>query len=537
VKRLPILAKMLLLLVCFSVMLSANNMCSIINGRLIIPYVADGPLMDGDLDQEWADSFVNIGMQVYTTNNDPILPAGGAADLSAFFMAAWNEEGFYFYGQAFDDTVIVAPEEDEHVSDSWELFFDGDNSKGAAYDGVNDVQFRWIYDYDYETKYGIVDEEVYWTEIASPAGYAIELSLPASSLEDSFGVVLAENAWIGFEVQVNDAEVEGTRQNQVKWWNEDDRAWTAPSYFGTAVLSDAAGSRILQIPKVTDPPLMDGDLDAEWTDSLVPKIAMPVATSNNVPNFADGGYEDLSASYRVAWNDDGLYFYGECIDDTVIVAPVEDEHVSDSWELFFDGDNSKGAAYDGVNDFQFRWIYDYDYETKYGVLDEEVYWTKTPAGYAIELLLPATSLLDSFGVDLADDAVIGWEVQINDAEVEGTRQNQIKWWNEDDRAWTAPLYFGTAVLSTGLNEDKVPETVASNIALSVPAIITSNSVVVSVSVPAGVAAKVSLCNIAGQVVAAANGNTLDVSGLANGVYLCNLKAGNESVTKKVMLLK
>ena len=324
-KRLPILAKMLLLLVCFSVMLSANNMCSIINGRLIIPYVVDGPLMDGDLDQEWADSFVNIGMRVYTTNNDPILPAGGAADLSAFFMAAWNEEGFYFYGQAFDDTVIVAPEEDEHVSDSW--------------------------------------------------------------------------------------------------------------------------------------------------------------------------------------------------------------------ELFFDGDNSKGAAYDGVNDFQFRWIYDYDYETKYGVLDEEVFWTETPAGYAIELLLPATSLLDSFGVDLADDAVIGWDVQINDAEVEGTRQNQVTWWHDDDRAWTAPLYFGTAVLSTGLNEDKVPETVASNIALSVPAIITSNSVVVSVSVPAGVAAKVSLCNIAGQVVAAANGNTLDVSGLANGVYLCNLKAGNESVTKKVMLLK
>jgi endo-1,4-beta-xylanase len=531
VKRLPIIVKVSMLLICFSLMLYGNNTSSIINDVLIIQYVDDAPIVDGSMDEEW--DACRIGMRVYTTNNDPVLPAGGAADLSAWYAAAWNEDGFYFYGEVIDDTVLVAPVADEHVSDSWEIFFDGDNSKGASYDD-NDVQFRWIYDADAETKYGIVDEELMWAETDN--GYALELSLPASSLADSFGVVLEAGKIIGWETQVNDAEVEGTRQNQVKWWSDDDRAWNSPSYFGTAMLATDDATEVLIIPRVEDAPIVDGSLDAEWT-GVVPKVAIPVATSNNDPSFADGGDDDLSAFYHVAYNDDGLYFYGEALDDSVLIAPVADEHVSDSWEIFFDGDNSKGASYDD-NDVQFRWIYDADYETKYGIVDEEVVWAETETGYALELLIPASSLADSFSVNIADETVIGWEVQINDAEVEGTRQNQIKWWSHDDRAWNSPVYFGTAILTTETGVEE--EAAAANIALSVAPVITSNAVV-SISVPAGVAAQLSLYNIAGQKVLdlPVNGNTasLNASGLANGVYLCALKAGNSVVTKKITLIK
>jgi hypothetical protein len=444
-KIFPILAKVALLLICFSVVLSANNQSSIINDVLIIPYVDSAPVVDGSLDAEW--DFARIGMRKYGTNYDPAVPSGGARDLSAWYIAAWNEDGLYFYGEAIDDSVMVAPVEDEHVSDSWEIFLDGDNSKGVSYDD-NDVQFRWIYDYDYETRYGIVGEEVVWAETED--GYAIELSIPAASLADSFGVILEADQEIGWEVQVNDRESEeGTRQNQVKWWSDDDRAQQAPSYFGTARLAASGSSNIRQILEVSMAPVVDGSLDAEWTPGAVPKITMPVASSNNTPNFADGGYADLSAYYYVAWNEDGLYFYGEVVDDSVMVKadPTADQHVSDSWEIFLDGDNSKGASYDD-NDVQFRWIYDYDYETRYGIVDEEVVWAETTDGYALELLIPVTSLADSFNVVLEADKEIGWEVQVNDAEVEGIRENQIKWWNHDDRAWQAPSYFGTVILST-----------------------------------------------------------------------------------------
>ena len=533
-KRLPILAIVSMLLICFSVGLSANNEGSIINDVLIIPYVDMAPVVDGSLDAEW--DFARIGMRAYTTNNDPALPAGGAADLSAWYEIAWNEDGIYFYGEVIDDSVMVAPVEDEHVSDSWELFFDADNSKGASYDD-NDVQFRWIYDYDYETKFGIVDEEVAWAETAD--GYALELSLPATSLADSFNVTLSADQEIGWDAQVNDRESEeGTRENQVKWWSDDDRAWQAPSYFGTAKLAAPGSSTILEIPKVAMAPVVDGALDAEWTPGAVPKVAMPVATSNNTPNFADGGDDDLSACYWVAWNEDGLYFYGEVTDDSVMIKadPTADEHVSDSYEIFLDGDNSKGASYDD-NDVQFRWIYDYDYETNVDA-ESEVAWAETGTGYALEMAMPASYLADSFATTLADELVIGWEVQVNDAEVEGIRENQVKWWNHDDRAWQAPSYFGTAIL-TDVNSDEVAEE-APGINLSVAPII-SASAIVTIDVPAGAAAKVSLYNVSGQKVKdlAVNGNTasLSAAGLANGVYLCVLEAGDDVVAKKVTLIK
>jgi endo-1,4-beta-xylanase len=533
VKRLPILVKLSLLLICFSVVLSANNQGSIINDVLIIPYVDMAPVVDGSLDAEW--DFARLGMRAYPNNNPDTLP--GAADLSAWYMVAWNDDGFYLYGEAIDDSVMIKadPTADQHVSDSWELFFDGDNSKGSSYDS-NDVQFRWIYDYDYETNQGIASEVV-WAE--TDDGYAIEVAIPAADLADSFNVVLEAEKEIGWDVQVNDAEVEGARQSEVKWWSHDDRAWQSPSYFGTAKLAASGSSNVLQIPKVTMAPVVDGSLDAEWTPGAVPKITMPVATSNNTPNFADGGDGDLSAYYWAAWNEDGLYFYGEVVDDSVMIKadPTADEHVSDSWEIFLDGDNSKGASYDD-NDVQFRWIYDYDYETNVDA-ESEVVWAETGTGYALEMAMPASYLADSFATTLADELVIGWEVQVNDAEVEGLRENQIKWWNHDDRAWQAPSYFGTAIF-TDVNEDEIAEEVVSSISLAVAPVI-SASAIVSVDVPAGVDASVSLYNVSGQKVqdllVEGGKASLNTAGLANGVYLCVLEAGDEIVSKKVSVIK
>ncbi|MEJ2306854.1 MAG: sugar-binding protein [candidate division WOR-3 bacterium] len=251
------------------------------------------------------------------------------------------------------------------------------------------------------------------------------------------------------------------------------------------------------------------------------------------------GDGDLSAYYWAAWNEDGLYFYGEVVDDSVMIKadPTADEHVSDSWEIFLDGDNSKGASYDD-NDVQFRWIYDYDYETNVDA-ESEVVWAETGTGYALEMAMPASYLADSFATTLADELVIGWEVQVNDAEVEGLRENQIKWWNHDDRAWQAPSYFGTAIF-TDVNEDEIAEEVVSSISLAVAPVI-SASAIVSVDVPAGVDASVSLYNVSGQKVqdllVEGGKASLNTAGLANGVYLCVLEAGDEIVSKKVSVIK
>ena len=68
------------------------------------------------------------------------------------------------------------------------------------------------------------------------------------------------------------------------------------------------------------------------------------------------GPDDLSASYRTLYNDTNLYVLVDVTDDGVM-------HDSPLWydddgvEIMIDGDYSRGASYDGTNDFElgFRW--------------------------------------------------------------------------------------------------------------------------------------------------------------------------------------
>jgi len=173
----------------------------------------------------------------------------------------------------------------------------------------------------------------------------------------------------------------------------------------------------------------------------------------------------------------------------------------------------------------------------------EAVWQATAEGYDVELVIPATYLADSFYTTLTDDLVIGFETQVNDAEVSGARQNQVKWWNHDDAAWNYASLFGTAIL-TATNEDKVPEEVASNISLSVPAVITS-AAGISYSITARSSVQLSIINIAGQVVEVlesgvkdAGTHTASISAkLSNGVYFCKLDACGQTATNKVLLIK
>jgi len=546
VKILPILAKMFLVLFCFTIVLSAYNAGSTISNTLLIPYIdaADAPDIDG-IDDDW-DFTSRVGMFVYTTNNTPPLPVGGAADLSSWYKVAWNEDGLYFFGSVIDDSVIAEDTAAEHVSDSWEIMIDGKNDKksSAGYDS-NDVQFRWINGIDIEAKYKMPGTEAVWQ--ATTAGYDVEFMIPYDYLADSFYTELEEDMMIGWEVQVNDAEVSGTRQTQTRWWSEDDASWQYASLFGTAKLVD--NSAVLQIPKI-DVTEFDKDgfaEDDEWVDlssHVIPWIACAVPTSNNSPMMPDGGAADLSAKYKVAWDDDGIYFFGSIIDDSVLAEDTTAEHVSDSWEIFIDGSNGKSASagYDS-NVVQFRWMNGIDIESKYKFPGTEAVWQATAEGYDVELVIPATYLADSFYTTLTDDLVIGFETQVNDAEVSGARQNQVKWWNHDDAAWNYASLFGTAIL-TATNEDKVPEEVASNISLSVPAVITS-AAGISYSITARSSVQLSIINIAGQVVEVlesgvkdAGTHTASISAkLSNGVYFCKLDACGQTATNKVLLIK
>ncbi|MBN1695113.1 T9SS type A sorting domain-containing protein [candidate division WOR-3 bacterium] len=536
--RLPILSKMFLLLFCFSIILSAQNAGSTVNDVLNIPYVEFAPVIDGEIDEDWVLSCPNIQMYGYILEQPDSFH--GYADCASFYKVAWNEDGIYFYGEVADDSVTgEADAANSHNNDCWEIYFDGDNSKTAPYD-ANDIQWRWVYGVT-EITSGWADKGN-WAWATTTNGYSFELEIPVAELVKGDPPVqlfdLTAGTTIGWETQVADNDG-GPREAMTKWWAADNNSWQDPGLFGTAQLANE--DNVLPIPQIEFAPTIDGDLGDEWVD--VEDVEVPEVKMSGYINESGmfNGDSDICSYYRVAWNADGIYFFGRVMDDSVTgEGDAANSHNNDCFELYFDGDNSKASPYD-ANDIQWRWVWGKT-EIQSGWADKgEWAWLKTDDGYNFELAIPVAELVKGdppaqlFPLEVGQ--VIGWEVQIADNDG-STREAMTKWWAADNNSWQDPGLFGTAILSV---TSGISEPAAANIALSVAPVVTTGNVVVSVSVPAGIAAKVSLFNVAGQLVKAADANgstvSLDVSGLANGVYLCNLKAGNESATKKVMLLK
>ncbi|MBN1695094.1 T9SS type A sorting domain-containing protein [candidate division WOR-3 bacterium] len=551
-KRFSIFSKIFLLFVCFSVVLSARwgGAGSMIDDVLNIPYVEYAPVIDGELDEDWVFGFPNVHMFAYIFEQPDSFH--GYSDFSSFYKAAWNEDGFYFYGQVVDDSLTgTADAENPHNNDCWEIYFDGDNSKTAPYD-ENDVQWRWVYGKT-EIQSGWADKGN-WAWAPTANGYSFELEIPVEELVKNGGAgipfftktreqlfPLEVGQVIGFETQVADNDG-GVREAMTKWWSESNNSWQDPGLFGTATLAD--DDVMLEIKDLEFSPTIDGELGDEWVDVMdneVPEVKMS-AYINEAGTFS--GDSDITSYYRVAWNVDGIYFFVRVIDDSVTgEADSKNPHNNDCFEIYFDGDNSKTSPYDS-NDIQWRWVYGMPVDSvgKSGWADVGNWaWLKTENGYNFELEIPVAELLKGdppaqlFPLEYGQ--VIGFEVQVADNDG-GVRESMTKWWAADNNSWQDPGLFGTAVLYIALG---ISEPAAANVALSVPPVVTTDNVVVTLSVPAGIAAKVNLFNVAGRLVKSVDaiGSTvsLDLSGLANGIYLCRLEAGNSTKTKKITLIK
>ncbi len=530
--RLPILAKMLLLLVCFSVMLSAYNAGSDLNNYLIIPKVEFSPTIDGTLDADW--TFPEVGMFVYVTND---FPEGGAADMSCHYRVAWNDNGLYFFGRVFDDSIDVS-HANSWERDCFEIYIDGDNSKAASYDGVDDIQWRFVYASETADGGQAPNAEIAWME--TEIGWDFELAIPASDLADT-NIVLTEGAVIGWEVQVADNDG-GDRENIEKWWSNSNDSYLNPSLFGTAILGGA--DLVLEIPEVEFAPTIDGVIDADWA-LVVPEVAMTVNTGEALPNR---GFNDFSTYYSVAWNANGLYFFGRVLDDSIDVSHANSWE-RDCWEIYIDGDNSKGASYDGVDDIQWRFVYASETADGGQAPNAEIAWMETEIGWDFELAIPASDLADT-NITLAEGNVIGWETQVADNDG-GDRAYMSKWWSNSNDSYLNPSLFGTAKLVSAVTSAVFPALPAGlaeadlNIELSVPSVL---SAVGSVSYTTTARGSVSLklYNLAGQAVKELDGGvkaagthtvSVDASGLANGVYICKLEAGNSAAAKKMMVIK
>ena len=228
---------MTLLLMIISITLDASpkrviKLSSIVDDVLIIPKTAVPPVIDGELDNIWLLSTATP-LQKFeggSSDTDRVY-----ADHSSFFRVLWDDNYFYLFVQVIDDELDASNRGEPWMNDCVELFLDGDNSKGTTYDGVNDVQWRWVYGDDkLEQSQRISNGPGDFVFKKTDEGYNLEVAIPKAQVEPY--MPLKEDEEIGFEISNADRE-NGDRNDVRHWWTTDGNTWQNASLFGTAVLT------------------------------------------------------------------------------------------------------------------------------------------------------------------------------------------------------------------------------------------------------------------------------------------------------------
>ena len=497
---------------------------TVIDDVLQIPMTTEAPEIDGELDGSWY-SVTNTPMLIFV---DDVLPEAGYLDLSGWYRACYDADGFYMFGSVLDDEIDNTGA-NNYECDSWEVYFDATNLKNeTSLVPGNDKQWRYVYNMtDYNP--GWVDPGTCaWVETDN--GYDFELFIPG----DSLLFAMEADTEIGWEAQVNERDG-GVRQTMMKWWGNTNDSWFSPATWGTAMLTDRETSSVLDIPMAASAPEIDAEMDDVWLDA--PQVSMNTYVEQDLALMS--GWNDLQFIYRVMWDAAGFYMFGQVIDDEVDNTGANN-YECDSWEVYFDATNLKNeTSLVPGNDKQWRYVYNMtDYNP--GWVDPGTCaWVETDNGYDFELFIPGDSLL--FAMEA--DTEIGWEAQVNERDG-GVRQTMMKWWGNTNDSWFSPATWGTAMLVGGTAVESKNAPTKYNFVDNYPNPFNPQTTIeYQLSKPSQ--ATLSVYNLMGEKVATMVNKAGETqfkfdSGMYNmtsGVYIYRVVAGNEILTNKMMLLK
>lgn len=392
------------------------------------------PVIDGLVENSWS------AISPYTIGNLISGTASSAADLSASFKATWDNTAVYFLVDVKDDSLKYDSGTSPWDDDAVEVFIDGNNDKAITYD-ANDHQFtfRWsdnsVYSYQNGTLVTTNPAGVSFAQQTIAGGYRMEIKI----LWSSIGAVAANNKLIGFDMHVNDDDNGGTRDAKITRIGTADNASVRTDVFGVLKLSSE--SCFYPACTSTSAPIIDGIVDASWS-----KVS---ADSLNTVIGVVKSLSDLSATYKMNWDNTNIYFLVDVKDDTLKndsgTAPWDDDAV----EVFIDGKNEKTSTYD-TNDHQFLFrindntIYSYQNGASVGTPAGVVFSQGTLAGgYRMEIKISWAAI----GIPLPSaGSLLGLDIHVDDDDNGGTRDSKKTWKDPTDNASKNPSLFGIIAL-------------------------------------------------------------------------------------------
>lgn len=194
--------------------------------------------------------------------------------------------------------------------------------------------------------------------------------------------------------------------------------------------------------KTAEKPVIDGISEQLWQ-------ACPAAELNNVVSGFVENEQDLSAEYKLCWDEQNLFVFVQITDNVRMDDSGTSISDDDGIELYVDLDNSKNTSY-GVDDFKYRFAYNDSmvYERIHNAV-QGVNFAMVPTddGYLTEISFPWTT----FGIPPRDNYLIGFEIQVNDDDDGGARDAKIAWWGMEDNAHQNPSAFGTIKLKNAVS--------------------------------------------------------------------------------------
>jgi len=218
-------------------------------------------------------------------------------------------------------------------------------------------------------------------------------------------------------------------------------------------LREAVHATIFSTTKI---PVIDGMVDDIWSSARQYKtgnvIYSPVSSAN-----------DLSADYRVMWDQENLYLFVDVRDD-VLKNDSGEYYYDDAIEVFIDADNSKANEY-SENDYQYYFAWDKTSptigEAKYNHTEGVEFVLMTiDNGYRLEVKFPWSTL----GTKPSAGTKIGLDIHVNDDDDGGERDSKLTWRDKKDAAWQNPQVFGTAELAGLVGWWKFDESEGSTVA-------------------------------------------------------------------------
>jgi len=176
--------------------------------------------------------------------------------------------------------------------------------------------------------------------------------------------------------------------------------------------------------------VVDGKIESAWNAAKVLDVAI-----------ATGAANPATAKARVMWDADFLYVLME-VADPLLNDANSAVHEKDSVEVFVDEDNAKTETYKG-DDAQYR--VNFRNQKSFGSNGEDKKMQSavvlTDGGYLVEMAIPFRTSKGEAG------KIIGFDLQVNDADGSGKRVGMAKWNDDTNESWRNTVNWGTLKLA------------------------------------------------------------------------------------------